>query len=148
MKQTIPLAMLTDIAASALCLPPSALILQKPVPIQKLRETVQTALQALLALPGMERVGESDQVCAKQIVAPERSRSAGLFQEAGEPICPFFKKVTADWLYPVTGYCRGRPDGKLMIPNSAEYRQLCTTEDFRSCENYQTKQRLLHDPIT
>lgn len=96
----------------------------------------------------MERVGESDQVCAKQIVAPECSRSTGLFREAGEPICPFFKKVTADWLYPVTGYCRGRPDGKLMIPSIAEYRQLCTTEDFQSCENYQTKQRLLHDPKT
>jgi CheY-like chemotaxis protein len=57
-------------------------------------------------------------------------------------------KLTTDWFYRVTGYCRGRSDGKLMIPNIAEYRQLCTTEDFQSCENYQTKQRLLHGPIT
>lgn len=88
----------------------------------------------------MQLVGESDQVCAKEIAPPERSRSAWVFQEAGEPICPFFKKVTADWLYPITGYCLGRSDGKLMIPSIAEYRQLCTTEDFQSCENYQVKQ--------
>ncbi len=88
----------------------------------------------------MEGVRESDQVCAKQIAAPERSRSARLFQETGEPVCPFFKKATADWLYPVTGYCRGRPDGKLMIPSIAVYRQLCTTEDFQSCEDYRTQQ--------
>ena len=57
----------------------------------------------------------------------------GGFQGLGEPICPFFKKAHADRLYPVTGYCRGRLNGKLMIPSIAEYREFCTTERCRSC---------------
>ena len=60
------------------------------------------------------------------------SRSAAWFQEVGEPICPFFKKASADWLYAVTGHCRGRPDGKLMIPSIAEYRDRCTTKRVRT----------------
>lgn len=137
--QTIPVIGMTDEPASARCLRSNAFILQKPFPMQRLRDAVHGALQALQALPGVERVALSDQVYAKEITSPERSRSAGLFQEVGEAICPFFKKATADWLYPVTGYCRGRPDGKLMIPSIAEYRQVCTTQRFRSCENYQSQ---------
>jgi len=57
------------------------------------------------------------------------------FQGPGEPVCPFFKQVAADWLYPVTGYCRGRKDGKLMIPSISEYRTFCTTDRFRLCEH-------------
>jgi len=143
--QSVPVIGVTGDPTSALCLPPSAFILKKPVPIQGLRDAVQTALQALRALHGVERAEESDQPDAEKIAAPDVLRSARWFQEAGEPICPFFKKATADWLYPVTGYCRGRLDGKLMIPSIAEYRQLCTTEHFRSCETYRSKRRFPHD---
>lgn len=129
---TIPLIVLTDTAASALPLFSSAFVLSKPVPMQKLRDAVYRALQASVV-----RVPESDQICAAEVAAQEPSRSAGWFQEVGEPICPYFKKAAADWLYPVTGYCRGRPDGKLIIPSIDEYRKLCTTAQFRSCENYQ-----------
>ena len=135
--QTIPLIVLTDSGASALPLLSHAFVLLKPVPMQKLQDAVYRALQAFQAYPGLARVPESDQMCAREMAAQEPSRPAGRFQEAGEPICPFFKKAAADWLYPVTGYCGGRPDGKLMIPSIAEYRELCTTEQFRSCENYQ-----------
>ena len=67
------------------------------------------------------------------IAGQEGGSSLGGFQGLGEPICPFFKKAGADWLYPVTGYCLGRLNGKLMIPSIAEYREFCTTERCRSC---------------
>ncbi|GEM_PF-5553344 len=72
-------------------------------------------------------------MCAGRIAGQEGGGSGGGFQGLGEPICPFFKKAGADWLYPVTGYCRGRLNGKLMIPSVAEYREFCTTELYRSC---------------
>ncbi len=130
---TIPQIILTDSGASSLSLPSIAFVLSKPVPMQKLRDAVCRGLQTRVA-----RVPESDQACAADMAVRERSPSAGRFQEAGEPICPFFKKATADWLYPVTGYCRGRPDGMLFIPSIAEYRDFCTTERFRLCENYRS----------
>lgn len=71
--------------------------------------------------------------------------SGGWFEGPGEPICPFFKKAPADWLYPVIGYCLGRLDGKLMIPSIAEYRELCTTEHFRSCQNYRSRRQTIED---
>jgi hypothetical protein len=144
---TIPVIVVTDDTPSALCLPSSAFVLQKPISMQTLWDTVHGTLQDLPNHSGCESTTESDQMCARQIASQARWRAGGLFQEPGEPICPFFKKATADWLYPVTGFCRGRPDGKLMIPSIDEYRESCTTEQFRSCENYQDKRRLLHDVI-
>lgn len=70
---------------------------------------------------------------AGRIVEEDGESSLGGFQGPGEPICPFFKKACADWLYPVTDYCLGRLNGKLMIPSIAEYREFCTTEHYRSC---------------
>jgi hypothetical protein len=72
-------------------------------------------------------------MCAGRIVEEDGGISGGAFQGLGEPVCPFFKKACADWLYPVTGYCLGRLNGKLMIPSIAEYREFCTTERCRSC---------------
>ncbi len=145
--QTIPLIVLTDTAANVLRLLSSAFVLCKPIRMRELRDAVHQALQAVQPQSKVEGMWESDQVCARQIAPQMRWGSSGLFQEPGEPICPFFKKATADWLYPVTGYCQGRADGKLMIPSIAEYRESCTTEHFRSCENYQNKRRLLHDAV-
>jgi hypothetical protein len=144
---TIPVIVVTDDTPSALRLLSSAFVLQKPVSMQTLRDTIHGTLQDLPNHSECEGTTGTDQVCGRQIAPHQRSKSAGLFQEPGEPICPFFKKATADWLYPVTGYCQGRADGKLMIPSIAEYRELCTTEHFRSCENYQNKRRLLHDAV-
>jgi len=146
--QTIPLIVLTDSGASALPLLSHAFVLLKPVPMQKLRDAVYRALQASQASPGLARVPESDQMCAREMAAQEPSRPAGRFQEVGEPVCSFFRKAAADWLYPVTGYCRGRPDGKLMIPSIREYRECCTTKDFLSCETYQTERQILHNAAT
>jgi response regulator RpfG family c-di-GMP phosphodiesterase len=145
--QTIPVIVVTDDTPSALCLLSSAFVLQKPVSMQTLRDTIHGTLRDLPNHSEFEGTTGTDQVCGRQIAPHQRSKSAGLFQEPGEPICPFFKKATADWLYPVTGYCQGRADGKLMIPSIAEYRELCTTEHFPSCENYQNKRRLLHDVV-
>jgi CheY-like chemotaxis protein len=145
--QTIPVIVLTDSEASAVSSLSSAFVLSKPVPMQKLRDAVYRALQACRAQPIVVRVPKSDQVCAGQVAPQERSKSAGLFQEPGEPICPFFKKATADWLYPVTGYCQGRADGKLMIPSITDYRESCTTEQFRCCANYQTKRQRLDEAV-
>lgn len=145
--QTIPLIVLTDNPASALNLISSAFVLCKPVPMRKLRDAVYRALQTFQAQPSVVRVPARDQMCAREIAVQEPLRSAGWFQGVGEPLCPFFKRVAADWLYPVTGYCRGRPDGKLMIPSIAEYRERCTTEHFRSCENYQARQGPPRDVI-
>ncbi len=145
--QTIPLIVLTDTEANVLRLLSSAFVLCKPIRMQDLRDAVHQALQGLQPQSKMKGMWESGQVCARPRAGPERSAPPGCFQEVGVPICPFFKKATADWLYPVTGYCQGRADGKLMIPSIAEYRELCTTEHFRSCENYQYKRRLLHDAV-
>lgn len=70
---------------------------------------------------------------AGRIAGEDDRSSGGGFHGPGEPICPFFKKAGADWLYPVTGYCQGRLNGKLMIPSVAEYREFCTTERYRFC---------------
>ena len=143
----IPVVVVTDDTSGALCLLSSAFVLQKPASMQTLRDTVRAALQDLPNHSGFEPTAESDQMCARQITPQARWRSSGLFQEAGEPICPFFKKATADWLYPVTGFCRGRPDGKLMIPSIDEYRESCTTEQFRCCTTYQTKRLRLDEAV-
>jgi CheY-like chemotaxis protein len=145
--QTIPVIVLTDSEASAVSSLSRAFVLSKPVSMQKLRDAVYRALQACLAQPIVVRVPKSDQVCAGQVAPQERSRSTGWFQEVGEPVCPFFKKAAADWLYPVTGYCRGKPDGKLMIPSIFDYRELCTSEQFRSCKTYQTRGQLLDEAV-
>ena len=143
----IPVIVVTDDTPTALCLLSSAFVLQKPISMQTLRDTVHGTLQELPNHCGCEPTTESDQMCAGQIAPRLRWRADGLFQEPGEPICPFFKKATADWLYPVTGFCRGRPDGKLMIPSIDAYRESCTTEQFRCCTTYQTKRQRLEEAV-
>jgi len=55
----------------------------------------------------------------------------------GQPmVCPFLQPAQADWIYPVAGYCRGLPQGLLMIPTVDEYRTLCSTEGHRACPIY------------
>ncbi len=145
--QAIPMIVLTETASRALCLLSRAFVLQKEVSMQTLRDTIHRALQASRTQPGLATVEPGEQVCASGGIAQYCTRSSGWFQEAGEPICPLFKKAIVDWLYPVTGYCRGRTDGKLMIPSIADYRQLCTTEHYRSCETFQDKRRQLHHAL-
>ncbi len=139
--QAIPIIVLADTASSALDLLSRAFVLQKGISMQTLRDAVHRALQASQAHVALTSVERSEQVRAKGGAAQGCTRSSGWFQEAGAPICPFFKKALADWLYPVTGYCRGRTDGKLLIPSIADYRQRCTTEQYRSCETYQKNSR-------
>ncbi len=126
--QNIPVIALADDPAAALCLPSAVFVLQKPIPALMLRDLIHHAVQALLNGPGPGDVTERSQ--------GTQQGPPGGFQGSGEPVCPFFKKVSAKWLYPLAGYCGNRPDGKLMIPSIAEYRQFCTTEDFQSCVNY------------
>ena len=48
--------------------------------------------------------------------------------------CPMFKQAAADWLHPVDGFCRARPDGQLTIPSVSRYRHRCTSTDYALCE--------------
>ncbi len=139
--RAIPMIVLTETTSGALNFLSRAFVLQKEVSMQTLRDTIHRALQASRAQSGLASVEPSDQVCARGGIAQDCTTTAGWFQEAGEPICPFFKKAIVDWLYPVTGYCRGRTDGKLLIPSIADYRRLCATEQYRSCETFQDKRR-------
>ncbi len=54
--------------------------------------------------------------------------------------CPFLQPAQADWLYPVAGYCRGLPQGLLMIPTVEEYRNLCSSGDHGTCLIYRYRQ--------
>ncbi len=139
--RAIPMIVLTETTSGALNFLSRAFVLQKEVSMQTLRDTIHRALLASRAQSGSASVEPSDQVCARGGIAQDCTTTAGWFQEAGEPICPFFKKAIVDRLYPVTGYCRGRTDGKLLIPSIADYRRLCTTEQYRSCETFQDKRR-------
>jgi hypothetical protein len=60
--------------------------------------------------------------------------------EAGPSSCPYFQPSRADWLYPVHGYCRGLPQGLLMIPSVDEYRTFCSTRQHTACLIYRYRQ--------
>jgi hypothetical protein len=60
--------------------------------------------------------------------------------EPPPPACPHFQRAQADWLYPVSGYCRGLPQGVLMIPSMEEYRTLCATAQHTTCLIYRGRQ--------
>lgn len=53
-----------------------------------------------------------------------------------QPACPYFQPAQADWIYPVSGYCRGLPQGFLMIPTIEEHRTLCSTAQHTTCLIY------------
>jgi len=57
-----------------------------------------------------------------------------------EPACPYFQPAQADWIYPVSGYCRGLPQGFRMIPSIEEYRVLCSTAQHTTCLIYRCRQ--------
>jgi DnaK suppressor protein len=61
--------------------------------------------------------------------------------DAEGPRCPFLEPARGDWLYPVAGYCRGLPQGALMIPTLFEHRTWCSTADHTACPIYQSKER-------
>jgi hypothetical protein len=64
------------------------------------------------------------------------------FEQAatGPDSCPFLQPVQADWLYPVEGYCRGLPQGLMMIPSVHEYRTFCSTQQHTACLIYRYRQ--------
>jgi len=59
--------------------------------------------------------------------------------DAEEARCPFLEPSRGDWLYPVAGYCRGLPQGALMIPTLFEHRTWCSTAGHTACPIYQSK---------
>jgi len=61
----------------------------------------------------------------------DESKGPGPFSSP-QPACPYFQPAQADWLYPVSGYCRGL----LMIPSIEEYRALCSTAQHATCLIY------------
>jgi len=51
------------------------------------------------------------------------------------PLCPQLRPATAQWLYPVEGYCTlEHIPGGLMIPSIEEYRTYCTSSRFHECK--------------
>ena len=63
-------------------------------------------------------------------------------REPGDPeatFCGFFRKVEAGWNYPVEGFCRGLPDGLLMIPSVEQHRTRCSTPGHTICPIYQAR---------
>ncbi len=62
----------------------------------------------------------------------DESKVPGAFS-IPQAACPYFQPAQADWIYPVPGYCRGLPQGLLMIPSMEEYRALCSTAQHTTC---------------
>jgi hypothetical protein len=62
-------------------------------------------------------------------------------QHAGpnQALCPFLQPAQAEWIYPVQGFCRGLPQGLLMIPSVEEYRTRCSTEAYTACPIYRSR---------
>lgn len=58
-----------------------------------------------------------------------------------EILCPCLRKIQITRKYPVEAYCEAYPDGCLHIPSLAEYRLLCTSGDYQSCEWYCRRRR-------
>jgi hypothetical protein len=71
--------------------------------------------------------------------AMDASKDPGPFATP-QPACPYFQPAQADWIYPVSGYCRGLPQGLLMIPSIEEYRALCSTAQYSTCLIYRGRQ--------
>jgi hypothetical protein len=61
----------------------------------------------------------------------------GLIREACR--CPFIRPAAAEWLWPVEGFCRGRSDGRLMVPPVPHYLHLCITENHQLCEVFRAR---------
>ncbi len=57
----------------------------------------------------------------------------------GQMSCPFLVSADAAWIYPVEGFCRGLPNGLLMIPTVEEYRTQCSTRGYTSCPIYRSR---------
>ncbi len=58
----------------------------------------------------------------------------------GPGCCPYFEASRPDCLYPLRGYCRGLPQGLLMIPSVEEYRTFCSTRQHTACLIYRYRQ--------
>jgi hypothetical protein len=69
----------------------------------------------------------------------EASKAPGPFS-ISQPVCPYFQPAEADWIYPVSGYCRGLPQGFRMIPTIEEYRTLCSTGQHAACLIHRCRQ--------
>ncbi len=55
--------------------------------------------------------------------------------------CPFLQPAVAEWIWPVEGICRGRLDGRLMVPPVPHYLHLCTTGNHHLCEVFRARSR-------
>ncbi len=53
--------------------------------------------------------------------------------------CPFLQPALAEWIWPVEGICRGRLDGRLMVPPVPHYLHLCSTGDHHLCEVFRAR---------
>jgi hypothetical protein len=62
-----------------------------------------------------------------------RELARGL-REDPRPLCPQFRGCDHEGLYPVQGYCvLADSPGWLMLPSIEEFREYCTTPQFRAC---------------
>ena len=73
-----------------------------------------------------EEESMSDETYVRQLAASLR--------EVRSPACPQLRPASAEWLYPVEGYCvLQRSPACLMIPSIEEFRQCCSTPRFHQC---------------
>jgi hypothetical protein len=72
--------------------------------------------------------------------------SASFMEDIPLPVCrcPFLRPAAAEWLWPVEGICRGRMDGRLMVPPVSHYLNLCVTDNHHLCEVFRAQGFVLH----
>jgi RNA polymerase-binding transcription factor DksA len=110
-----------------------------PIPRDRLR-ALPFALRCLRCDERVEGEGSSRRFVQPAVTeGPHVVADPAVLPDAGETRCPFLEPARDDWVYPVTGYCRGLPQGALMIPTLFEYRTWCATDGHTACPIYQSK---------
>ncbi len=69
---------------------------------------------------------------------------AGRLRPPPPPACSRMQVVSADWLYPVKGYCKLAADpGRYRIPSVEEFHRFCTSPRFQECPRFRVAEQTL-----
>lgn len=66
--------------------------------------------------------------------------------QLGQGFCPFLWQVQTGRISPVRGYCRGLPNGMMMIPTVEQFGTQCSTARYSACPIYRSRIEKVHLP--
>jgi hypothetical protein len=101
-----------------------------------------TIIETVFCCPEFDRNSAGDE----SSTMPPVGSAAILMEDTSLPRsrCPFLRPAAAEWLWPVEGICRGRMDGRLMVPPVSHYLNLCVTDDHHLCEVFRARAFVVH----